>query len=310
MISLAREPYPSRRLSESMLLRRHEPVVWSDGPGPDWLPADAVARYEQDGFLVLPALFTAEEIQQLQDEMGTLLERYDGSDSELVIREPGSTAVRSIFSLPQVSQIFARLARHPRLLGFAQHVLGSQVYLHQSRLNYKPGFAGKDFYWHSDFETWHVEDGMPAMRALSCSILLTDNSEFNGPLFVIPGSHKTYIGCVGETPEENYKSSLVMQTVGTPSPEALSMLTEQAGGLQSVKGLAGTVLFFDSNLMHGSSSNISPFPRANVFMVYNSVENRLGDPLCGLQPRPEHIGHRAQVETLTPLGQPSLKSVR
>src|SRR3546814_10756649 len=44
-----------------------------------------------------------------------------------------------------------------------------------SRLNYKPGFKGKEFYWHSDFETWHVEDGMPQMRALSMSILLAEN---------------------------------------------------------------------------------------------------------------------------------------
>lgn len=301
MMSLLREPYPSRGLREPVLLRRHEPVVWSQGPGPDWLPADALARYEKEGFLVLPNLLSTQEVEALQQEMRALLERHAGSGSESVIREPGSDAVRSIFNLPAASPLFARFARHPRLLAFAEHVLGSQVYLHQSRLNYKPGLAGKEFYWHSDFETWHVEDGMPAMRALSCSVLLTENTEFNGPLFVIPGSHRTYVGCVGATPEDNYKSSLMMQTVGTPSGEALSLLTEQAGGLASVKGPAGTVLFFDSNLLHGSASNISPFPRANVFMVYNSVENRLGLPQHGLKPRPEHIAHREQVEMLRPL---------
>lgn len=310
MMSLAREPYPSRSLSEPMLLRRHEPVVWSDGAGPDWLPADALARYQRDGFLVLPELLTPAEVAALQQEMTTLLERHAGSDEAIVVREPGSDAVRSIFSLPQVSEVFDRLTRHPRLLAFARHVLGSDVYLHQSRLNFKPGLAGKEFFWHSDFETWHVEDGMPAMRALSCSILLTDNSEFNGPLFVIPGSHTTYVGCVGETPEDNYKSSLVQQTVGTPSVEFLSMLTEQAGGLASVKGPAGTVLFFDCNLLHGSAGNISPFPRANAFFVYNSVENRLGPPLGGLRARPEHIAHREQVPVLQPHGQAQLKSVR
>ncbi|MDF2446637.1 MAG: Ectoine hydroxylase [Moraxellaceae bacterium] len=298
MVSLTREPYPSRELPEPMLLRRREPVLWNDGPGPDWLPPDALERYEQDGFLVLPALLTAEEVALLQREMTALLERFAGSDSASLIREPGSDAVRSIFALPAVSEVFARLARHPKLLGFAEHVLGSQAYLHQSRLNYKPGLAGKEFYWHSDFETWHVEDGMPAMRALSCSVLLTENTEFNGPLFVIPGSHRTYVGCVGSTPEDNYKSSLMTQTVGTPAPESLSLLADQAGGLAAVKGPPGTVLFFDSNLLHGSTGNISPYARANVFMVYNSVENRLGPPQHGLRPRPEHIAHRRQVEVL------------
>jgi ectoine hydroxylase len=298
MVSLTREPYPSRELPEPMLLRRREPVRWNDGPGPAWLPSDALERYEQDGFLVLPALLAADEVALLQREMTALLERFADSDSASVIREPGSEAVRSIFALPAVSEVFARLARHPKLLGFAEHVLGSQAYLHQSRLNYKPGLAGKEFYWHSDFETWHVEDGMPAMRALSCSVLLTENTEFNGPLFVIPGSHRNYVGCVGSTPEDNYKSSLMTQTVGTPAPELLSLLADQAGGLAAVKGPPGTVLFFDSNLLHGSAGNISPYARANVFMVYNSVENRLGPPQHSLRPRPEHIAHRRQVEVL------------
>ncbi len=64
----------------------------------------------------------------------------------------------------------------------------------------EPGFKGKGFNWHSDFETWHSEDGMPRMRCLSCSIVMTDNNEFNGPLMLIPSSQKYFIPCVGRTP--------------------------------------------------------------------------------------------------------------
>lgn len=298
MLSLAREPYPSRNLDESVLLRRREPVVWQAGPGPDWLPEGALEHYAEHGFLLLPGLLAPEEVAELQQEMATLRERFAGSDDPAVVREPDGDELRSLFALPRVSPVFERLARHPRLLGMAKHVLGSPVYLHQSRLNYKPGLAGKEFWWHSDFETWHTEDGMPTMRALSCSVLLTENSEFNGPLFLIPGSHTTYVGCVGATPEDNYKSSLRAQTVGTPAPESLSLLTAQAGGLASAKGPPGTVLFFDCNLLHGSAGNISPFPRANVFLVYNSVHNRLGPPRHGLAPRPEHIAHRLETPVL------------
>src|SRR3546814_1749367 len=93
-------------------------------------------------------------------------------------------------------------------------LLGDEVYISQSRLNYKPGFRAKEFYWHSDFETWHVEDGMPRMRALSISVTLTDNLETNGPLMVMPGSHRTFVACVGATPEDHYKSSLKRQDYG------------------------------------------------------------------------------------------------
>jgi ectoine hydroxylase len=84
-----------------------------------------------------------------------------------------------------------------------------------------------------------------------------------------------------------------------PDPVSLQLLVEQ-GGIRSMTGKAGSVVFFDCNTMHGSNSNISPWPRANVFMVYNSVENALGSPKYGLDPRPEHIATRESFDGLVP----------
>lgn len=44
--------------------------------------------------------------------------------------------------------------------------------------------------------------------------------------------------------------------------------------------------------MHGSNSNITPMPRSNIFMVYNSVENKLVQPYSGQQARPNYIANR------------------
>ena len=46
-----------------------------------------------------------------------------------------------------------------------------------------------------------VEDGMPRMRAVSCSVSLSGNNEYNGPLMLIPESHQQFIACVGKTPD-------------------------------------------------------------------------------------------------------------
>ena len=110
----------------------------------------------------------------------------------------------------------------------------------------RPGFKGKEFYWHSDFETWHVEDGMPSMRALSCSVLLTENNDCNGPLMLVPGSHRQFISCVGETPNDHYKQSLKKQEYGVPDPVSLQLLVEQ-GGIRTMTAKAGSVVFFDCN---------------------------------------------------------------
>ncbi|HZG79475.1 MAG TPA: phytanoyl-CoA dioxygenase family protein, partial [Brevibacillus sp.] len=71
----------------------------------------------------------------------------------------------------------------------------------------------------------------------------------------------------------------------------LAKLVEKHG-IDTMTGPAGSVVLFDCNTMHGSNSNISPLPRSNVFMVYNSVENKLVAPFSGQQPRPDYIATR------------------
>jgi ectoine hydroxylase len=300
MISPAKDRYASRTDRSAAIVARHDPVVYGDGRYAQALSEQQVQCYDRDGFLMIEDLLPATEVQALMDEVSRMALDPAIARRDAAITEPGSNAVRSIFMVHRLSPLISRLARDPRLINVARQILGSEVYVHQSRANMKPGFKGKEFYWHSDFETWHVEDGMPAMRALSCSVLLSDNNACNGPLMLVPGSHRHFISCVGETPDEHYKHSLKKQEYGVPDPVSLQLLVEQ-GGIRAMTGKAGSVVFFDCNTMHGSNSNISPWPRANVFMVYNSVENALGAPKYGLSPRPEHIATRASFNALAPL---------
>src|SRR5690606_31993003 len=106
----------------------------------------------------------------------------------------------------------------------------------------------------------------------SFSIALTDNYTHNGALMIMPGSHETFVSCTGETPENYYRSSLKSQNVGTPDEASLTYLADQHG-IDVLTGSAGDVTVFDSNCMHGSGGNITPYPRSNVFIVFNSVEN-------------------------------------
>lgn len=125
-------------------------------------------------------------------------------DSNQVIKDRDSGELRFVFGMHELSERYDKLTRDPRILGMVRQLLGGDVYIHQSRINDKFGFQGSGFYWHSDFETWHAEDGMPRMRAVNASLLLTDNNEFNRPLMLIPGSHQHFVPCVGKTPQDNW----------------------------------------------------------------------------------------------------------
>ncbi|MGS2587216.1 ectoine hydroxylase [Streptomyces hebeiensis] len=282
--------YPTRGAAE-VLTPRQDPVVWSapDAPGPID-PVD-LGAFERDGFLTVDQLIGADEVALYRTELDRLVSDPAVRADERAIIEPQSRDVRSVFEVHRISEVFANLVRDERVVGRARQILGSDVYVHQSRINVKPGFGATGFYWHSDFETWHAEDGLPNMRTVSVSIALTENFDTNGGLMIIPGSHKTFLGCAGETPKDNYKRSLQMQDAGTPSNRALAEMADKAG-IKLFTGKAGSATWFDCNCMHGSGDNITPYPRSNVFIVFNSVENTAVEPFAAPTPRPDFIGAR------------------
>lgn len=293
-VHTAGDAYPSRMGEVPELLPRPHPVVYAGGSGS--LDAAAVRRFDEQGYLNIQGVFAPDEVAVLDEALATMVEGITSSGDqwardERLIVEPGSNDIRSIFSFHEDDGPLGRIVADDRIAGVARQILASEVYIHQSRVNRKPGFRGKDFQWHSDFETWHTEDGMPTPRCLSASIALTDNHTWNGPLMVMPGSHRWFVTTSAPTPPANHESSLKVQEVGVPDDASLQELYDHCGIEQCI-GPAGSVTFFDCNVMHGSSTNISPLPRRNLFVVYNSVENRLVEPFSAPQRRPEHLAAR------------------
>ncbi|MGV9750020.1 ectoine hydroxylase [Nocardia farcinica] len=277
--------YPTRTAEPAPHIERLDPTVWGE------VHSEQLSTFDRDGFSIMENLLSPEEVSEFRAEVERLAADKSLLDDERVIREKTSNRVRSVFEVHKLSAAVADLVRQTRIVGLARQVLGSDVYLHQTRINYMPGFRGTGFYWHSDFETWHAEDGMPAPRAVSLSIALTDNYPFNGSLMVMPGSHRTFVPCVGATPAEHYRESLREQEIGVPSTEDITVLAQRYG-ITQFTGRAGSALLFDSNIMHGSANNITPFPRSNIFLVFNSVENTLVEPFAAPAPRPTYIGSR------------------
>ncbi|MFE4216406.1 ectoine hydroxylase [Streptomyces sp. NPDC056844] len=282
--------YPSRGAAE-MTTPRQDPVIWSAPGAPGPVTAKDLQGFEENGFLTVDQLITPDEVDVYRAELDRLVADPQVRADERSIIEPQSQSVRSVFEVHKLSQVFANLVRDERVVGRARQILGSDVYVHQSRINVKPGFGASGFYWHSDFETWHAEDGLPNMRTVSVSIALTENFDTNGGLMIMPGSHKSFLGCAGETPKDNYKKSLQMQDAGTPSDEALTKMADRHG-IKLFTGAAGSATWFDCNCMHGSGDNITPYARSNVFIVFNSVDNTAQEPFAAPIRRPDFIGAR------------------
>ncbi|HEU4454056.1 MAG TPA: phytanoyl-CoA dioxygenase family protein [Longimicrobium sp.] len=261
-----------------------------------------VERYRRDGYLFLPGFFSRGEAARWR---GALPEVF-AQDTPGRVMEAGSGVVRSVYGTHAHHPLFAGMARDPRLVELARAVLESHVYVHQFKINAKQAFGGEVWEWHQDYIFWRNEDGMPENRVLNVVVFLDEVNEFNGPLLIIPGSHRH--GVIAseqrddvEDGDENapaWKSNVSARLTYAITRDDVARLVGESG-IVGPRGPAGSVLLFDANVVHGSSPNMSPFDRAVAIVTYNSV---LNTPNPVATPRPEFLASR-DYTPIVPLGE-------
>ena len=240
------------------------------------LDHEQVQRFERDGYLFFPELFTRPEIKVLADEVPGLYAQHRPEN----VREKGSDAVRTNFAAHLYSTPFAKLARHPRMIEPAVQLFGEAVYMHQFKINGKMAFDGDVWQWHQDYGTWFNDDQMPEARAMNVAIFLDEVNEFNGPLMFIPGSHK--LGVL----DAAHDLSTTSYPLWVISNEVIKKLVDR-GGMVAPKGPAGSMILFHGCLVHASTSNLSPWNRTSVYLSLCAVSNHIRR-----FKRPGYIAHR------------------
>jgi ectoine hydroxylase len=220
-------------------------------------------QFEDQGFLVFPALFSEDEIAPLRAAVETVAQRQGPE----VVREPEGDAVRLVYGAHTFNDAFARLSRHPRWLEPAMELMGGPVYIHQSRLNPKAAHHGRHWAWHQDYATWADRDGLAEPRAFMVAILLDEANSANGPLMIVPGSHKRGLIHDAVDNAESPGYTLFHITEGR-----LAEVVEE-GGIEPMIGPAGTVVISHCNIVHGSNDNITPWPRRIFYLNVASVDN-------------------------------------
>jgi ectoine hydroxylase len=227
------------------------------------LTPSQIERFREDGFLILPSLFSPEEVAVMREAAATVFAEDDRAN----IREKLSGEVRTAMGLHLRHETFARLTRHPRFVKPAMQLLGDdRLYVQQTKINTKAAFEGEIWQWHYDFATHHREDGVPEPLALNLHVFLDDVSEFNGPLYFIPGSHKHG---PARTRLDTTTTSYPLWVVDR---ETVSRLAGDRG-LVSATGPAGTALIFGDTLVHGSPPNLSPWDRRIFSVILNPIAN-------------------------------------
>ncbi len=120
-----------------------------------------------------------------------------------------------------------------------EQLLGpSGVRLHGSKINLKAPHYGSPVEWHQDWAFYpHTNDDV-----LAVGVMLDDCLPENGPLMVIPGSHK------GPTFDHHYGTVF---SAAPWTPPAGKWISES----RAAHGPAGSMSFHHVRLVHGSAQN-------------------------------------------------------
>jgi ectoine hydroxylase len=224
-----------------------------------------IAQFEEEGYLFLPDVFSLEEMAIINAEVPAIL----ATDREEVWEEKGTDAPRSAFYVQTWNEVFERLARHPRLVEPGMQILGSnKLYMHQFKINAKAAFDGAVWQWHQDYGTWYEDDQMPEPKAMNIALFLAEANEFNGPLMLIPRSHR-----VGRI-QAGHDTTTTSYPLWTLDKKTVTRLVDE-GGIVAPKGGPGSLLLFHSNLVHASGSNLTPWSRWIVYLSLNRCDNAI-----------------------------------
>src|ERR1700738_2052020 len=245
------------------------------------LSSDQIRLFDEQGFVFFPDCFSQQEAELLRGEADEILR----SHRQEVWREK-TGAPRTAFAAHTYHEAFRLRAHDRRLVEPLEQLFGEGVYVHQFKINAKAAFEGDVWQWHQDYGTWARDDGMPQPRAMNISIFLDEVLPINGPLMLIPRSHKHGTLAAGHdtSPTSSPLWTLDQQTVTRHCAEAAP---PGCIGIVAPTGKPGSVLMFHGNLVHASPPNITPSPRQIVYLTLCAVANHITKFT-----RPEWIAHR------------------
>ncbi|MGI9352918.1 MAG: phytanoyl-CoA dioxygenase family protein [Rhizobiaceae bacterium] len=218
-------------------------------------------NYEKDGFVVVEGLFPAELVEELRNATrGYVQQVAEGNltdDLLDVIQDTdGNPQLRRIVSPEAFCEVYDRAMRYEPLVDLVEKFLGGSVRFDHGKLNFKPPSGGAAVEWHQDWAFYpQTNDDM-----LAIGIMLEDCTLENGPLMVVPGSHK------GEIYNHHNNAG---QFVGGINVVNLDGVLDKAVPLTAS---AGSISVHHVRTLHGSTTNRSDKNRPLLLFNYVAVD--------------------------------------
>ncbi|MBV8778017.1 MAG: phytanoyl-CoA dioxygenase family protein [Alphaproteobacteria bacterium] len=233
------------------------------------LTESQLATYREDGFLVVPEVFSQAEIAELRavtDDFVRASARVAANDEIYDLEDTHSAdqpRVRRIKAPHAHHDAYFRASRHPAVIAILEQLWGSVRY-DTGKLNMKSAGYGAPIEWHQDWAFYpHTNDDLAAV-----GIMLDDFTMENGPMMVIPGSHRGPI-FDHHGPDGRFCGAMDPHDPDVDYAKAVPCL-----------GKAGSITIHHVRAVHGSATNFSGAERRFLLYQYRAAD---AWPLLGLK---------------------------
>ena len=219
--------------------------------------------WKRDGFFLVPGFAEPAALESMRARALALVRRADEGvaigdayvvpESALSAAERAEDRVSKVFRVHRNEPVFRAFAEDGRLLDLVEGILGPGLDCFLSQFIFKlPGALGQP--WHQDAFYFAFDRG-PQVGAW---LAITEATLDNGPLWVLPGSHREPVHATRRDTREHAGPAYV-EIVDHDTSAAVPVLLQP-----------GDLLLFHSHLMHKSTDNCVDFERAA--MVYHYAE--------------------------------------
>ncbi|MBV7393961.1 phytanoyl-CoA dioxygenase family protein [Mameliella sediminis] len=234
--------------------------------------------YDQNGYLKVEQVVTPEELAELQSVTEALInqsrevsqsdERFD-LDKGHTPDQPRLTRIK----LPHKQHpVYDRILKHSGVTRVLNDLLGPDTVLNTAKLNCKAPGGGAAVEWHQDWAFYPATND----TLLAVGLMLEDVTEENGPLLVIPGTHK------GPVLSHHANGTFC----GAINPEDPLFEKDK---IVTLTGKAGDMTVHHVRMLHGSAPNVSERARKILFYECAAAD---AWPLLGASSYIHSLGQR------------------
>jgi ectoine hydroxylase-related dioxygenase (phytanoyl-CoA dioxygenase family) len=228
------------------------------------LTQQQIDKFWADGVLVVEDAVSAKELADLKQVFEDWVEEsrsYSKDYGETLDGrarfdlQPGHSsdkpALRRVQSPEEVSDIYANVMRKARTVDYCADLLGPNLKFHHGKVNSKLPGSATEVKWHQDFPFQPMTND----DIITCLLFLDDVTLENGPLEVIPGSHKGPL-------YSHWHDGVFTGAVDS------NIIADQKSKIVSCTGKAGSVCLMHASLLHGSAPNLSNHARTLYITTY------------------------------------------